>query len=232
MPKKALFTLLISIATHVAVVVALDHQESEPRTIHMGSIQAPVSLSFSTVSQPKPTVKEPVVKEEPKPEPEPKVVQKPIEKARPVLKKKEPKPEPVKKKSKKVVEKPKSIEKKQPEVTEPAEPVMEKTVTEKSQSPGLSNEPVMVTEPEIRDWVEPRYPKLAQRRNQQGVVMLDVIVDERGNPLTIDILESSGYPVLDKAAIDAVKRWSFKPEQRNSRFVKSRVHIPVAFEIS
>ena len=232
MPKKALFTLLISIATHVAVVVALDHQESEPRTIHMGSIQAPVSLSFSTVSQPKPPVEEPVVKEEPKPEPEPKVVQKPIEKAKPVLKKKEPKPEPVKKKPKKAVEKPKPIEKKQPEVTEPAEPVMEKTVTEKSQSPGLSNEPVMVTEPEIRDWVEPRYPKLAQRRNQQGVVMLDVIVDERGFPLTIDILESSGYPVLDKAAIDAVKRWSFKPEQRNSQFVKSRVHIPVAFEIS
>ena len=232
MPKKALFTLLISIATHVAVVVALDHQESEPRTIHMGSIQAPVSLSFSTVSQPKPPVEEPVVNEEPKPEPEPKVVQKPIEKAKPVLKKKEPKPEPVKKKPKKAVEKPKPIEKKQPEVTEPAEPVMEKTVTEKSQSPGLSNEPVMVTEPEIRDWVEPRYPKLAQRRNQQGVVMLDVIVDERGFPLTIDILESSGYPVLDKAAIDAVKRWSFKPEQRNSQFVKSRVHIPVAFEIS
>ncbi|USE35805.1 energy transducer TonB [Endozoicomonas sp. SCSIO W0465] len=230
MPKRALFTLLISIATHVAVVVALDHQESEPRTIHMGSIQAPVSLSFSTVSQPRPPVEEPVVKEQPKPEP--KVVQKPIEKARPVLEKKEPKTEPVKKKPKKVVEQPKPVEKKKPEVSQPTEPVMEQTVTEESQSPGLSNEPVMVTEPEIRDWVQPRYPKLAQRRNQQGVVMLDVIVDERGHPITIDILESSGFPVLDKAAIDAVKRWSFKPEQRNSRFVKSRVHIPVAFEIS
>lgn len=242
MPKKVLFTLLISIATHVAVVVALDHQKSEPRTIHMGSIQAPVSLSFSTVSQPvsKPQVDEPVAKEELKPEP--KVDKKPIEKAKPVLKKKEPenkefkkkelKPEPVKEKPKKVVEKPKPVKKKKPEVTEPAEPVMEKTVTEKSTSPGLSNEPVMVTEPAIRNWVEPRYPKLAQRRNQQGVVMLDVIVDERGDPITVAILESSGFPILDKAAIDAVKRWSFKPEQRNSQFVKSRVHIPVAFEIS
>ncbi|WP_257295470.1 energy transducer TonB [Endozoicomonas sp. YOMI1] len=227
MPKNAFFTLLISIAAHVAVVVALAHQEAEPRTIHMGSIQAPVSLSFSTVSQPEPPVKEPVVQEEPEPEPE--VIQKPIEKARPILKKEEPKPEPVKKKPEKVAEKPRPVEKNKPEVTEP---VMEKTVTEKSQSPGLSNEPVMMTEPEIRDWVEPRYPKLAQRRNQQGVVMLDVIVDERGNPITVDVLKSSGYPVLDKAAIDAVKRWSFKPEQRNGRFIKSRVHIPVAFEIS
>ncbi|WP_163371708.1 energy transducer TonB [Endozoicomonas acroporae] len=227
MPKKAFFTLLISVAAHVAVVVALDHQESEPRTIYMGSIQAPVSVSFATVSQPEPPVKEPVVQEEP--ESEPKVVQKPIEHARPVLEKKAPKPEPVKKKPEKITEKPKPVEKTRPEATEP---VMEKTVTEKSPSPGLSNEPVMVTEPEIRDWVQPRYPKLAQRRNQQGVVMLDVIVDERGRPITIDVLESSGYPLLDRAAIDAVKRWSFKPEQRNSQFVKSRVHIPVAFEIS
>ncbi|MFK0569833.1 energy transducer TonB, partial [Endozoicomonas sp.] len=176
-------------------------------------------------------VEEPVVKEAPKPEP--KVIQKPVEKAKAVLKKKEPKPEPVKKKPKKIVEKPKPVEKKQKQaVTEPAEPVMERTVTEKSPSPGLSNEPVMVTEPAIRNWVEPRYPKLAQRRNQQGVVMLDVIIDERGNPISIDILESSGYPILDKAATEAVKRWSFKPEQRNRQFVKSRVHIPVAFEIS
>lgn len=62
--------------------------------------------------------------------------------------------------------------------------------------------------------------------------MLDVIVDEQGNPVTVDVLKSSGYPVLDEAAVDAVKRWSFQPEQRNQQFVRSRVHIPVVFEIS
>lgn len=223
MSKKALCTLLISITAHVAVVVALDHQETSPRTIHMGSIQAPVALSFATVSQPQ--VEEPVVAEVPEPA-KPQVVAKPPEKAKPVLKK-EPKP----KKPEPVKEKPKTVAKK-PRPVEPEQAVAQRSVTERSQSPGLSNEPVMVTEPAIRNWVEPRYPRLAQRRNQQGSVMLDVIVDERGNPITVDVLESSGYPVLDKAAIDAVKRWSFEPEQRNQQFVRSRVHIPVVFEIS
>ncbi len=189
----------------------------------MGSIQAPVALSFATVSQPQ--VEEPEVAAVPEPA-KPEVVKKPPEKAKPVLRK-EPKP----KKPKPVKEKPKPVAKK-PKPVEPEKPAMERSVTELSQSPGLSNEPVMVTEPAIRNWVEPRYPRLAQRRNQQGSVMLDVIVDEQGNPMTVDVLESSGYPVLDKAAIDAVKRWSFEPEQRNQQFVRSRVHIPVVFEIS
>ncbi|WP_067515421.1 energy transducer TonB [Endozoicomonas ascidiicola] len=229
MPKKLLVTLLVSIAAHVAAVIALDNEASEPRIIQMGSIQAPVSLSFSTVTQPK--VEESAVKDEVQPEPEIEVAQKPQPKAKPLLKKRVKKKEPLKKKPEpkpEVAEKPKPVEKEQ----KPVEPAMERTVTKESIAPGLSDEPVMVSEPAIQNWVEPRYPKLAQRRNQQGVVMLDVVVDERGAPLTIDILESSGYPVLDKAAIDAVKRWSFKPEQRNSQFVKSRVHIPVAFEIS
>ncbi|WP_299730203.1 energy transducer TonB [uncultured Endozoicomonas sp.] len=230
MPKKLLVTLLVSIAAHVAAVIALDNEASEPRIIQMGSIQAPVSLSFSTVTQPK--VEETVVEDEVQPEPEIEVAQKPQPKAKPLLKKKVKKKEPPKKKPEpkkpEVVEKPKPVEKEQ----KPVEPAMERTAIKESVAPGLSDEPVMVSEPAIQNWVEPRYPKLAQRRNQQGVVMLDVVVDERGAPLTIDILESSGYPVLDKAAIDAVKRWSFKPEQRNSQFVKSRVHIPVAFEIS
>ena len=231
MPKKLIITLLVSIAAHVAAVIALANQEPESRTINMGSIQAPVSLSFSTVTQPK--VEETVVKEEPAPEPEVEVAQKPEPEAKPILKKKEKKKEPEKKPEPKkpepeVVEKPKPVEKKQ----EAVEPMKERSVTKESLAPGVSDEPVMVTDPSILRSVEPRYPKLAQRRNQQGIVMLDVIVDERGSPMTINILESSGYPILDKAAIDAVKRWSFKPEQRNSQFVKSRVHIPVAFEIS
>ncbi len=228
MPKKALITLLISIATHVAVVVALWHQELKPPTIHMGSVQAPVSLRFSTVSQPKPQAQKPESAPPSEPKPEPKVVKKPVKKAKPVLPKKEPKSQPVKSKPKTLAEKPKPVEKK----SAVDEPAAEKTVKHKSEAPGLSNEPVLVSEPKIRHWVEPRYPKLAKRRNQQGLVVLDVIVDEQGYPLNVTVLKSSGYPVLDKAAMDAVKRWSFKPEQRNQGFVKSRVHIPVVFELS
>ena len=90
----------------------------------------------------------------------------------------------------------------------------------------------MISEPAIRNWKQPRYPKIARRRNQQGIVMLDVVVDEEGHPETIEILKSSGFSSLDKAAIASVERWEFEPEQRNNQFVKSRVHIPVAFKLN
>ncbi|OED50540.1 hypothetical protein ACH42_00930 [Endozoicomonas sp. (ex Bugula neritina AB1)] len=236
MSRKSLLTLLISIVAHVAAVVAFDQQVEESRTISVGAVRAPVSLSFSSVSQPKPqpAIEQPKPKPEPKPKkteppkPEPKVKTKPVlKKPEPVVEKKpeppkpkpEPKPEPEKKKE-------------EPKPEPPAEPVMEKTAVQESEIDGLSNEPVMVSEPAIRSWKEPRYPKNARRRNQQGVVMLDVVVDEEGNPETINILESSGFSALDKAAIASVERWAFEPEQRNNQLVKSRVHIPVAFRLN
>ena len=62
--------------------------------------------------------------------------------------------------------------------------------------------------------------------------MLDIFVDEQGNPFEISVLSSSGYPALDNAAIAAVKRWEFAPEKRNNQLVKSRVHIPVVFKLN
>ena len=231
MSKKTLFTLLISIALHVAAVVAFNQQTSEPKTISMGAVKAPVSLSFSTVSQPTP---EPVVeqpKPEPKPEPKqekPKPKPEPVANAKPILKKTEPKPEPEKPKEK---PKPEPKEPEQPKQEQPAEPAMAKTVKEESLVDGLSNEPVMVSEPAIRNWQEPRYPTIARRRKQQGVVMLDVVVDKEGHPEIIKVLTSSGFATLDKAAIAAVKLWEFEPEQRNNQLVRSRVHIPVVFQL-
>ena len=224
MPKKALISLLISTISHVAILFALNNQKPEIRESHMGSVQAPVSLRFSTVTRPSPATVVPIMEELPS-KSEPKAEKKPKKNAKQILPKKELKP--VKQKQAKVAETLEAVTRE----SEVAEWPTEKTVKQKIPTPGLSNEPVMVSEPKIRTWVEPRYPRSAQRRNQQGVVLLNVIVDERGNPSKVSVLESSGYPLLDKAAIDAVNRWSFKPEQRNEAFVKSRVHIPVAFEI-
>ena len=233
MPYKIILTLLISIAVHAVLVVALDNDATTKRNTSSGSIQAPVSLTFSRVTQSlTPTKEKPVIeKVVEKTEPKTVVVKKTPPKAKPVLKKKKPvkkTPEPKKAPPKAIAQTPAPA--KQTQVAE--EQTSKRTVTKKSEAPGFSDEPVMVSEPTIQHLVEPRYPKLAKRRNQQGVVLLDVIVDEHGMPMTVDVLESSGYPILDRAAIGAVKRWSFKPKQRNHRFVKSRVHIPVTFKIS
>ncbi len=242
MPRKLLFTLIVSIAAHVAVVVVLDQPVTQQRIISTGSLKAPIFLSFSSDSQPVP---ESVTKQhwpEPKPEPVKKPLPTPVKKEKPMLKKTEAVNVKPKSKPKSVAQKePESEVKKEPEQKPKPEAAVTAAVTrvavtqtalKKTQAEGLSAKPVMVAEPSVRNWKHPRYPALARRRNQQGTVMLDVVVDEKGHPELIEILKSSGFSALDRAAIASVERWEFEPEQRNKRFVKSRVHIPVVFRLN
>ncbi|MBF7730425.1 energy transducer TonB [Pseudomonas sp. N040] len=78
---------------------------------------------------------------------------------------------------------------------------------------------------------QPRYPAQARRRNQQGVVLLEVRLDERGAQRDIQLLRSSGFPSLDSAALEAVAGWRFHPETINGKGVPSRVQIPIEFAL-
>lgn len=63
-----------------------------------------------------------------------------------------------------------------------------------------------------RDLEVPEYPELARKWGWQGVVVLRIDVDPDGNVVSAEVLESSGYEILDKAAVDTVKNaWSFRP---------------------
>lgn len=78
----------------------------------------------------------------------------------------------------------------------------------------------------------PRYPSLAKRRNQQGVVLLEVRLDERGQQRALQIVRSSGVESLDEAALKAVAAWHFRPETEDGRAVPSRVQIPIEFALT
>ena len=78
---------------------------------------------------------------------------------------------------------------------------------------------------------QPRYPSQARRRNQQGVVLLEVRLDARGGQREIKLIRSSGFPSLDSAALEAVSAWRFHPETINGRGVPSRVQIPIEFAL-
>jgi len=85
--------------------------------------------------------------------------------------------------------------------------------------------------PLYRDNPPPEYPRRAMIRNQQGTVMLEVVVNELGRVEEIEVAESSGYSILDRAAQEAVQEWVFEPGRRGGRAVKSRVRLPVRFEL-
>ena len=78
----------------------------------------------------------------------------------------------------------------------------------------------------------PHYPAQAKRRQQQGTVWVEVRLDRRGQLVAVQVLRSSGVSSLDQAALAAVRRWQFLPEQRGGVGVPSRVHIPIEFAIA
>ncbi|WP_257255544.1 energy transducer TonB [Endozoicomonas sp. SESOKO3] len=240
MSRTLLLTLIISISVHIAAAIYHGQQEVQQTKVAQGSIKAPVSITFSSVQQaalepepvretPEPVEKKPEPIKKPKPKPKKNVV-----------KIAEPEPQPEKPEVKKEPEPEEVVEKKteppKKEVEPQEEPLAEtqvvKTTTEKTEVEGLSNEPVFVSRPAIRKSAPPRYPRIAQRRNQQGVVMLEVVVDIEGHAMNIKVLESSGFKLLDQSAIAAVEDWEFEPQKRNNRLVASRVHIPVAFQLN
>lgn len=78
----------------------------------------------------------------------------------------------------------------------------------------------------------PHYPTLAKRRNQQGVVLVEVRLDERGQQRALHIVQSSGVESLDEAALKAVSAWQFRPQTSDGRAVPSRVQIPIEFALT
>jgi protein TonB len=76
----------------------------------------------------------------------------------------------------------------------------------------------------------PTYPILARRRGWEGRVVLHVQVDARGRPGSVTVAVSSGHPVLDEAAVEAVSHWSFSPGTEDGRPVPGLAEIAIRFE--
>ncbi|MCX8099735.1 MAG: TonB family protein [Geminicoccaceae bacterium] len=77
----------------------------------------------------------------------------------------------------------------------------------------------------------PRYPTAARRRGIEGTVTLDVLVSAEGLPERVAIARSSGSGLLDEAALEAVRRWRFRPARRGTEAVEGRVTVPVTFRL-
>ncbi|BCT93724.1 hypothetical protein LYSHEL_27510 [Lysobacter helvus] len=85
--------------------------------------------------------------------------------------------------------------------------------------------PVPVSSP------SPRYPQRAMRRNETGTVRLAVDVGPDGVPSDVRVESSSLSRDLDKAAVDAVRRWRFKPAMRGGQAVAETIVVPVEFKL-
>lgn len=78
----------------------------------------------------------------------------------------------------------------------------------------------------------PDYPEEARKEHQQGVVLLSVNVSADGRASEVTLKRSCGFPALDQAAIQAVRRWTFDPAREAGLPVSSRVDVPVRFSLA
>ena len=77
----------------------------------------------------------------------------------------------------------------------------------------------------------PPYPRIARQRGWEGIVRLEVFVGKDGVPDPVGIQESSGHGVLDRAALQTVKKWKFSPARSGSIRFSSRITIPIQFTL-
>jgi protein TonB len=78
---------------------------------------------------------------------------------------------------------------------------------------------------------EPYYPASAREQGWQGTALLKVLVLKNGSVGSLEIKRSSGYSILDRSALKAVKDWKFVPAQKDGQPVEIGVEIPVTFRL-
>lgn len=78
----------------------------------------------------------------------------------------------------------------------------------------------------------PRYPPQSRKLREQGLVVLRVLIDERGVACSIEVESSSGYARLDHAAREAVARAAFRPYVEDGQPRRALVLIPIEFSLN
>ena len=85
------------------------------------------------------------------------------------------------------------------------------------------------TEKSMRFWMFapfPSYPVEERRRHHTGTVMIQLRIGSKGIPEDIRIVASSGYPVLDQSALNAVKLW-----RAHREYAGKTLRFPIRFQM-
>jgi protein TonB len=117
---------------------------------------------------------------------------------------------------------------------EKGENVWNKTLEELVSVPvGKEEEPVRaigeIKPPRLLRRVEPEYPELARNAGVQGVVILEATTDIYGRVQNVRVLRS--VPLLDQAAVEAVKQWIYEPMVINGRPRPVTFTVTIIFQL-
>lgn len=78
---------------------------------------------------------------------------------------------------------------------------------------------------------KPDYPLMSRRYNEQGTVVLRVLVNADGSAGEVLVRKSSGHPLLDQSALTAVRDWRFAAATRDGKPVSEWYEIPIPYTL-
>jgi protein TonB len=100
-------------------------------------------------------------------------------------------------------------------------------------APAASSDPVAVggniKPPARTKYVMPEYPEIARANKVEGIVILETIIGADGTVAEARVLRSN--PLLDQAALAAVRRWEYSPTLLNGRPTAVLMIVTVRFTL-
>ena len=224
--KNKLRSFLLSVIIHASIVFSLSAFGKQSANYGMAQTVLPVSVNVELVAS-RPVIEEKIL-EAPKEEP---IIEEIKEKEFVLPKKENPKKiEP----AKKIFPVKKDVEKK-------AENVNENQTSQTSSSASAekisdvntagSNHKVTDLQAAYLRNPPPQYPQGSRMSKEQGLVLLLVEISSDGEVDDVSVKQTSGYSRLDRAALQAVSGWVFKPTTVAGIPVADKVEVPIRFEL-
>ena len=110
-----------------------------------------------------------------------------------------------------------------PNVFVPPPPLVQPVVREPVRPGGAVSRPRKIVD------VAPLYPALALAARKEGDVLLEAVIAEDGSVRDLRVVRS--VPLLDQAAVDAVRQWRFTPTTLNGTIVPVIMTVTVSFKL-
>ena len=80
-----------------------------------------------------------------------------------------------------------------------------------NQQPDVSKKSINNERPKCRNCIKPNYPRKAEKRGREGIVVVKIAIARSGHVTNVQLLKSSGDTSIDRAAIKAAKSSTFYP---------------------
>lgn len=106
------------------------------------------------------------------------------------------------------------------------------TQTIDSKDPAMPSQTVELTQARFSSPPpQPSYPRMARKKGLEGTATIEVMFNALGEQLALTLVQSSGFGLLDNAALDAVKHWQFEaPTPTLASHYK--VRVPIRFALN